>query len=95
MLQTWHGFGWRQILMYHNQQPRKSQLHNHLQSPKFLGKLRNLGEKYETREYISTTIGKNITKNSIGTNSNYDEKNSNLHCRKKSNQNNLVRTQFE
>ena len=81
--------------MYHNQQSRKSQLQNHPQSPNFLENYGILEKNYEPKEHVSTTTGENITKNIIGTDSNYKKNNTNVHCWKTSNEDNLVRTQFE
>ena len=50
---------------------------------------------FEPKKYVSTTTGKNITKNIIGADSNYKKNTMNIHCRKTSNQDNLVPTQLE
>ena len=50
---------------------------------------------YERAEFVRTPTGKNTTKNMISTDSNYEENHTNIRCRKTSNEDNLVRTQFE
>ena len=54
-----------------------------------------LEKNYARAEFVSTNTGKNTTKNMISTDSNYKENHTNVRCRKTSNEDNLVRTQFE